>query len=126
MAAIHEIEERLRRFVADTEGVMGVVLSTPEGLTYAYYSDRAFDPDMVSAIISSMFALAKKSGRSAELGRPKEISVHLDEGSLHIFPLGELVLGVETLPGVMTGMVLMNARKMLKDLKVLTEEVMNL
>ncbi len=102
-----------------------MVLATPEGLTYAYYSDRAFDPDMASAIISSMFALVKKSGRAANLGSPKEISAHLEEGSLHIFPLGDLILGVETLPGVMTGMVLMNARKMLKDLRALTEKAMN-
>ncbi len=101
-----------------------MVISTPDGLTYAYYSDRAFDPDMVSAIIASMYVLARKSGRSADMGDPKEISVHLEEGSLYIFPLGDLILGVETLPGVMTGMVLMNARKMLKELGSLTEEVL--
>jgi predicted regulator of Ras-like GTPase activity (Roadblock/LC7/MglB family) len=124
MAAIHNITERLRQFVADTEGVMGVVISTPEGLTYAYYSDRVFDHEMVSAIIASMYSLAKKSGRSADMGKPKEISVHLEEGSLYVFPLGELILGVETLPGVLTGMVLTNARRMLKDLEEITEEVM--
>ncbi len=102
-----------------------MVLATPEGLTYAYYSDRVFDPDMVSAIISAVFALVKKSGRSTDLGEPKEITAHLEEGSLHIFPLGDLVLGVETLPGVMTGMVLMNARKMLEDLKGITDKVLN-
>jgi len=122
MATIREIEDRLRQFVADTEGVIGVVISTPEGLTYAYYSDRAFDPDLVSAIIASMFALARKSGRTAGMGSAKEINVHLEEGSLYIFPLGELVLGVETLPGVMTGMVIMNARKMLKELEGIAEE----
>jgi len=123
MAAIREIEDRLRQFVADTEGVMGVVISTPEGLTYAYYSDRVFDPDLVSAIIASMFALARKSGRTADMGAPREINVHLEEGSLYIFPLGDLILGIETLPGVMAGMVLMNARKMLKDLEEVAKEV---
>jgi len=111
MATIREIEDRLRQFVADTEGVIGVVISTPEGLTYAYYSDRAFDPDLVSAIIASMFALARKSGRTAGMGSAKEINVH------------ELVLGVETLPGVMTGMVIMSARKMLKELEGIANEV---
>ena len=123
MRSLRDVEERLKEFVSETEGVVGVVLATPEGLTYSYYSDRAFDPDTISALVASMFSLVKRIGRAAGLELPKEMSVHLEEGSLHIFPIGELVVGVEALPGVMTGMVLVSTRRMLEDLKSIGEGV---
>ncbi len=124
MRSLRDIEERLKEFVSETEGVVGVVLAIPEGLTYSYYSDRAFDPDTISALVASMFSLVKRIGKAAKLNFPKEMSIHLEEGSLHIFPVGELVIGVEALPGVMTGMVLVNTRKMLEELKSIGEEIL--
>ena len=123
MSALHDIEERLKRFVHETDGVVGVVLATSEGFTYSYYSDRSFDPDTISATISSMLSLVKRIGKTAQLDSPLEINVHLGEGNLHIFPFGEMILGVEALPGAMTGMVLVSTRRLLEDLKAVADEL---
>lgn len=125
MTALRDVEERVRKFTSDTEGVVGVILATPEGFPYAYFSKGPLDAEVAAAFISSVFAFAKKMGRAAEMGRPLEINLHFGNGSIYVFPLGELVLGVRTLPGTSIGMVLMNARKMLKDLKVIAEDELN-
>lgn len=119
MQGIMQLEKRLKEFVEQTEGIRGVIISTPEGLPFSYYSSGKFDADLIAAITSSIFALAKKSGRAADLGLPNEITIHMEDGSLYIFPLGSLVFGILTLPGAMTGMVLVNARKILGDLEKL-------
>ena len=125
MTALRDVEERVRKFASDTEGVVGVILATPEGFPYAYFSKGPLDAEVAAAFVSSVFAFAKKMGRAAEMGRPLEINLHFGNGSIYVFPLGELVLGVRTLPGTSIGMVLMNARKMLKDLKVIAEDGLN-
>ena len=125
MTALRDVEERVRKFTSDTEGVVGVILVTPEGFPYAYFFRDSLDAEMAAAFVSSVFAFAKKMGRAAEMGRPLEINLHFGNGSIYVFPLGELVLGVRTLPGTSIGMVLMNARKMLKDLKVIAEDELN-
>ncbi len=123
--ALRDVEERIRRFATGTDGVVGVILATPEGFPYAYFTKGPLDAEVAAAFISSVFAFAKKMGRAADMGRPLEINLHFGNGSIYVFPLGELVLGVRTLPGTSIGMVLINARKMLKDLKALTEDDLN-
>ncbi len=100
-----------------------MVLATSDGLTYSYYSDRAFDPDTISATISFMFSLIRQISEVGELDEPLEINIHLAEGNLHIFPIKDLLLGVEALPGAMTGMVLVNTRRLLRDLKVMADDL---
>ncbi|NPB03228.1 MAG: roadblock/LC7 domain-containing protein [Thermotogae bacterium] len=121
MAAIHTLDERLKKFVSDTEGVVGVVISTPEGLTFAYQADRPFEPDAYAAIVASLYSLASKSGRAGDMGKVKEITIHMEEGSFIVFPLGNLILGIIALPNAITGMILTNARRMLRDLEELED-----
>ena len=123
MATLDDVEKRLKRFVHETEGVVGVVLATSDGFTYSYYSDRAFDPDTISATVSFMFSLINRISEIADLDDPLEMNIHLAEGNLHIFPIKDMLLGVEALPDAMTGMVLVNTRRLLRDLRAMADDL---
>ena len=126
MTTLHDIEDRLKRFVYETEGVVGTVLATQEGLTYAFFSKVPVEPDMAAAFVSTIYAYAQKVGEVSRLGPPKEINVHFEKGSVYIFPIGDLILGIRTLPGTRIGLVLVSARKMLKDLKIIAGDALEL
>ena len=126
MANLYDIEERLKRFVYETKGVVGTVLATREGLTYAFFSKVPVEPDTAAAFASTIFAYAQKVGEVSNLGPPKRINIHFRKGSIYIFPIGDLTLGIRTLPGTKIGLVLVSARKMLKDLKVIAGDALEM
>ncbi len=126
MDTLHKIEERLKRFVYETKGVVGTVLATREGLTYAFFSKAPVEPDTAAAFASTIFSYAQKVGEVSNLGPPKGINIHFRKGSIYIFPVGNLILGIRTLPGTKIGLVLVSARKMLKDLKVIVGDSLEL
>ncbi len=107
----------LKKLVEDSPDIIGVVVSTFDGLPISFYSTYSYDPDIQAAISSAIVTLSENSVRDADLGDVSEILIVADKGKIFLYPMGDMVLGVLADRNANTGMIFMKARKALDEIR---------
>jgi len=89
--------EELRNILSDlksVDGVTGIILISPEGLTMASELPETVDPDLFSATAVTVYAACEKTMEGINYGELSMISIEANEGKIFLVNCGEGILGV--------------------------------
>ncbi|MBD3286136.1 hypothetical protein GF359_06455 [candidate division WOR-3 bacterium] len=111
---VHQLLEKLRSFDIDIEGVAA---ATNEGLVIASSLEEGLDEERLSAVCGAVAAVSKSTAEELRKGVPSEMIIKAPEGFILILRAGvtSLVVAV-TLPTANLGLVLIDMRKIAKEI----------
>ncbi|MET3178332.1 roadblock/LC7 domain-containing protein [Variovorax sp. NFACC27] len=93
--------DEVQRVLEDVNGIVSVVIATPDGFEIASASQRDIEPARIAAMASSICAIGAVAAQEARLGRCTCITVATDNGFALVSPVrnGETELVVNVIAG---------------------------
>ena len=116
------LEEALAGLVKNVRGIEGAVVVDRDGFVVTSYIRTSRDPDQlyaIGAVLTSIWSAAERNSEVLEVGVPERLLIQGSSANVVFFGTGDLILAVKVDPEAPLGLVFIEAKRVLAQIKSL-------
>ncbi len=114
------LEEALAGLVKNVRGVEGAIVVDRDGFVVASYIRSSREPDelyAIGAVLTAIWSAAERNSEVLEVGEPDRLLIQGKKANVVLIGAGDLVLAAKVDPEAPLGLVLIEAKKVMEQIR---------